>query len=73
MILEKTVQKKKEIHNSRFEIFQREKITLHTLASVIGNFVGSFTAVSLGIIFYIWNVKSLLPKNWGSLYQESCN
>ena len=73
MNLEITVQKKKEIHNSRFEIVQREQITLHTLASVIRNFVGSFTAVFLGLIFYIWTVKSLLPKNWESLYQESCN
>ena len=42
MILEITEEKKSKIHNLCLEILQKEKITLRTLASVIGNFVASF-------------------------------
>ena len=50
--LEITVGKKNKIHNLPLQILQKEKITLHILASVIGNFVASFSAFSLGPIFY---------------------
>ena len=52
MILEITEEKKNKIHNLCLEILQKEKITLRTLASVIGNFVASFPAVPLGPFFY---------------------
>ena len=41
MTLEITEQKKNNIHNLCLEILQKEKITLHTLASAIGNFVAT--------------------------------
>ena len=47
-----TEEKKNKIHNLCLEILQKEKITLRTLASVIGNFVASFSAVPLGPFFY---------------------
>ena len=52
MTLEITEEKKNKIHNLHLEILQKEKITLWTLASVIGNFVASFPAVPLGPFFY---------------------
>ena len=39
--LEITEEKKNKVHNFCLEIFQKEKITLRTLASVIDNFVAS--------------------------------
>ena len=41
MTLEITEEKKNKVHNFRLEIFQKEKITLRTLASVIDNSVAS--------------------------------
>ena len=41
MTLEITKEKKNKVHNFCLEIFQKEKITLRTLASVIDNFVAS--------------------------------
>ena len=41
MTLEITEEKKNKVHNFCLEIFQKEKITLRTLASVIDNFVAS--------------------------------
>ena len=52
MNLEIAEQKKNKICNLCLEILQKEKITLRTLASVIGNFVASFPAVPLGPFFY---------------------
>ena len=52
MTLEITEEKRNKIHNLCLEILQKGKITLHTLASVIGNFVASFPAVPLGPFFY---------------------
>ena len=52
MTLEITEEKKNKIHNLCLEILQKEKITLQTLASVIGNFLASFHAVPLGPFFY---------------------
>ena len=52
MALEITEEKKNKIHNLCLEILQKEKITLQTLASVIGNFLASFHAVPLGPFFY---------------------
>ena len=52
MTLEITEEKKSKIHNLCLETLQKEKITLRTLASVIGNFVASFPAVPLGPFFY---------------------
>ena len=52
MTLEITLDKKYKIHNLFLEILQKEKITLRTLATVIGNFVASFPAVPLGPFFY---------------------
>ena len=52
MTLEITEEKKSKIHNLCLETLQKEKITLQTLASVIGNFVASFPAVPLGPFFY---------------------
>ena len=52
MTLEITEEKKNKIHNLCLEILQKEKITLRTLASVIGNFFASFHAVPLGPFFY---------------------
>ena len=52
MTLEITEEKKSKIHNLCLETLQKEKITLWTLASVIGNFVASFPAVPLGPFFY---------------------
>ena len=51
MTLEITEEKKNKIHNLCLEILQKEKITLRTLASVIGNFVACFPAVPLGPFF----------------------
>ena len=51
MTLEITEEKKSKIHNLCLETLQKEKITLWTLASVIGNFVASFPAVPLGPFF----------------------
>ena len=45
MTVEITEEKKNKIHNLCVEIFQKEKNTLCTLASVIGNFAASFPAV----------------------------
>ena len=41
MTLEITEERKNKVHNFCLEIFQKEKITLRTLASVIDNFVAS--------------------------------
>ena len=41
MTLEITEEKNNKVHNFCLEIFQKEKITLRTLASVIDNFVAS--------------------------------
>ena len=51
MTLEITEEKKNKIHNLCLEILQKEKITLRTLASVIGNFVACFPAIPLGPFF----------------------
>ena len=52
MTLEITEEKKNKIHNLCLEILQKEKITLQTLASVIGNFFASFHAFPLAPFFY---------------------
>ena len=58
MTLEITEKKKNKIHNLCLEIFQKEKITLRALGSVIGDFVASFPAVPLGPLFIeIWKNK----------------
>ena len=58
MTLETTEEKKNKIHNLCLEILQKEKITLRTLASVIGKFVTSFPAVPLDLFFIeIWKNK----------------
>ena len=44
MTLEITEEKKSKIHNLCLETLQKEKNTLWTLASAIGNFVASFPA-----------------------------
>ena len=51
MTLEITEEKKNKNHNLCLEILQKEKITLRTLAGVIGSFVASFPAVPLGPFF----------------------
>ena len=51
MTLEITEEKKSKIHNLCLETLQKEKITLRTLASAIGNFVASFPAAPLGPFF----------------------
>ena len=51
MTLEITEEKKNKNHNLCLEILQKEKITLRTLAGVIGSFVASFRAVPLGPFF----------------------
>ena len=58
MTLEIPEEKKNKIHNLCLEILQKEKITLRTLASVIGKFVTSFPAVPLDLFFIeIWKNK----------------
>ena len=52
MTLKIPEEKKNKIHNLCLEILQKEKITLRTLASVIGKFVTSFPAVPLDLFFY---------------------
>ena len=52
MTLEITEEKKSKIHNLCLETLQKQKNTLWTLASAIGNFVASFPAVPLGPFFY---------------------
>ena len=58
MNLEITEEKKNKIYNFCLEILQKEKITLRTLASVMGSFAASFPAVLLNPFFIeIWNIK----------------
>ena len=42
MTLKITVGKKNKVHNLCLEILEKEKISLRTLASAIGNFVASY-------------------------------